>query len=216
MAASVNLLIHVGIQASPVLSPMTSIGIAAFVATVDSAPAASLPDLESTLLVQGQPLPVVLAVMGVLLLATLAIRRFSLHLGAPAILGVLLFGLLLPDQLELFQQATIANLHTVGLAMLLFFAGLQTELRSIRGFLEYGVVLAIGGVVVSSGLLGLLMWGGSSVMGSGLELGFSQIPLSVAMLIAACSWLHRCRCHPERAGAGARPDAGAVAQPVGV
>lgn len=186
MAASVDLLIHVGIQASPVLSPMTSIGIAAFVATVDSAPAASLPDLESTLLVQGQPLPVVLAVMGVLLLATLAIRRFSLHLGAPAILGVLLFGLLLPDQLELFQQATIANLHTVGLAMLLFFAGLQTELRSIRGFLEYGVVLAIGGVVVSSGLLGLLMWGGSSVIDSGLELGFSQMPLSVAMLIAAC------------------------------
>ena len=143
-------------------------------------------DLEPTLLVQGQSLPVVLAVLGVLLLATLAIRRFSLHLGAPAILGVLLFGLLLPDQLELFHQTTIANLHTVGLAMLLFFAGLQTELRSIRGFLEYGVVLAVGGVVVSSGLLGLLMWAGLSSTGSGLELGFNQIPLSVAMLIAAC------------------------------
>ena len=143
-------------------------------------------DLEPTLLVQGQSLPVVLAVLGVLLLATLAIRRFSLYLGAPAILGVLLFGLLLPDQLELFHQTTIANLHTVGLAMLLFFAGLQTELRSIRGFLEYGVVLAVGGVVVSSALLGLLMWAGLSSTGSGLELGFNQIPLSVAMLIAAC------------------------------
>jgi cell volume regulation protein A len=142
--------------------------------------------LESTLLVEGQPLPVVLAVLGVLLLATLAIRRFSLQLGAPAILGVLLFGLLLPDQLELFHQTTIANLHTVGLAMLLFFAGLQTELRSIRGFLEYGVVLAVGGVVVSSALLGLLMWACLSSTGSGLELGFNQIPLSVAMLIAAC------------------------------
>lgn len=143
-------------------------------------------DLEPTLLVEGQALPVVLAVLGVLLLATLAIRRFSLHLGAPAILGVLLFGLLLPDQLELFHHTTIANLHTVGLAMLLFFAGLQTELRSIRGFLEYGVMLAVGGVVVSSALLGLLMWAGLSSTGSGLELGFNQIPLSVAMLIAAC------------------------------
>ena len=143
-------------------------------------------DLTSTLLIQGQPLPVVLAVMGVILVATLAIRRFSLHLGAPAILGVLLFGLLLPDRLELFHETTIANLHTVGLAMLLFFAGLQTELRSIRGFLEYGVVLAIGGVAVSSLLLGLLMWAGLSATGSGFELGFSQIPLSVAMLIAAC------------------------------
>ncbi len=151
-----------------------------------SAQAGVQADLEPTLLVQGQPLPVVLAVLGVLLLATLAIRRFSLHLGAPAILGVLLFGLLLPDQLELFHQATIANLHTVGLAMLLFFAGLQTELRSIRGFLEYGVVLAVGGVVVSSAVLGLLMWAGLSSTGSGLELGFNQLPLSVAMLIAAC------------------------------
>jgi cell volume regulation protein A len=151
-----------------------------------TAPASAQAELEPTLLVVGQPLPVVLTVLGVLLLATLAIRRFSLHLGAPAILGVLLFGLLLPDQLELFHQTTIANLHTVGLAMLLFFAGLQTELRSIRGFLEYGVVLAVGGVVVSSALLGLMMWACLSSTGSGLELGFNQIPLSVAMLIAAC------------------------------
>lgn len=156
------------------------------VTTPVTVPATAEVDLEPTLLVPGQPLPVVLAVLGVLLLATLAIRRFSLHLGAPAILGVLLFGLLLPDQLALFPQTTIANLHTVGLAMLLFFAGLQTELRSIRGFLEYGVVLAVGGVVVSSSLLGLLMWACLSSTGSGLELGFNQIPLGVAMLIAAC------------------------------
>ena len=35
-------------------------------------------------------------------------------------------------------------------------------------------------------LLGLLMWAGLSTTGSGIELGFSQMPLSVAMLIAAC------------------------------
>jgi cell volume regulation protein A len=140
----------------------------------------------STPLVQGLPLPVVLAVLGLLLLATLAIRRFSLQLGAPAILGVLLFGLLLPDQLVLFQPTTIANLHTVGLSMLLFFAGLQTDLRSIRGFLEYGVVLAVGGVGVSSLLLGLLMWAGLSSNAAGVALGFHQLPLGVAMLIAAC------------------------------
>ncbi|MEB3350867.1 MAG: cation:proton antiporter [Cyanobacteriota bacterium] len=143
-------------------------------------------ELGETLLVRGQPLPVVLAVLGVLLLATLAIRRFSLQLGAPAILGVLLFGLLIPNQYELFQDTTISNLHTVGLSMLLFFAGLQTELRSIRGFLEYGVVLAIGGVIVSSTLLGLLIWASLSSTGSGIALGLHQLPLGLAMLIAAC------------------------------
>lgn len=140
---------------------------------------ATATELDHTLLVKGQPLPVVLAVMGLLLLATLAIRRFSLHLGAPAILGVLLFGLLLPDRLNLFHETTITNLHTVGLSMLLFFAGLQTELRSIRGFLEYGVVLAVGGVVVSTGLLGLLIWMGLSLTGP-------AVPLGAAMLTAAC------------------------------
>jgi cell volume regulation protein A len=145
-----------------------------------------MPVETTTLLVRGQPLPIVMAVMGLLLLATLAIRRFSLQLGAPAILGVLIFGLLIPNSMELFHDSTITNLHTVGLAMLLFFAGLQTELRSIRGFLEYGVVLAIGGVVVSSTLLGLVIWWVLSANGSALQLGFSQMPLSVAMLIASC------------------------------
>lgn len=96
-----------------------------------------------------------------------------------AVLGVLLFGLLLPDRLQLLHETTIANLHTVGLSMLLFFAELQTELRAIRGFLEYGVVLAVGGVVVSTSLLGLLIWAGFSATGV-------SVPLSAAMLTAAC------------------------------
>lgn len=140
---------------------------------------AAAPALDPTLLVQGQSLPVVLAVIGGLLLATLAIRRFSLQLGVPAVLGVLLFGLLLPDRLGLLQETTITNLHTVGLSMLLFFAGLQTEVRTIRGFLEYGVVLAVGGVVVSTALLGLLLWTGLAATGT-------AVPIGAAMLTAAC------------------------------
>ncbi len=145
-----------------------------------------IPCFATTVLMKGQPLPVVLTVLGLLLLVTLAIRRFSLRLGSPAILGVLLFGLLIPNHLELFEEATITNLHTVGLSMLLFLAGLQTELRSIRGFLEYGVVLAVGGVVLSSTLLGLLIWLFLSPTGDGIEFGLTQMPLGVAMLTAAC------------------------------
>ncbi|MEB3266077.1 MAG: cation:proton antiporter [Cyanobacteriota bacterium] len=163
-----------------------SVLIASMLASAAPLATAGYDHLDATLLVRGQPLPVVMGVMGVLLLSTLAIRRFSLRLGAPAILGVLLFGLLIPNQLELFHANTITNLHTVGLTMLLFFAGLQTELRSIRGFLEYGVVLAIGGVVVSSSVLGVVIWWVLSASGSDIQLGFHQMPLSVAMLIAAC------------------------------
>lgn len=141
---------------------------------------------QPAILAKGQSLPVVLAMLGLLLVTTLAIRRFSLRLGAPAILGVLLFGLLVPNRLQLVNPATIANLHTVGLAMLLFYAGLQTQLRSIRGFLEYGVLLAVGGVVISSGVLGLLIWAELVATPSGIQLGFGALPPIVAMVIAAC------------------------------
>ena len=73
-----------------------------------------------------------------LFLATLAISRFSIRLGLPAILGVLLFGLMINPSTPLFSHETIEWLHTLSLSMLLFYAGLSTEIRSIRGFLEIG------------------------------------------------------------------------------
>lgn len=73
-------------------------------------PRGRMPVETTTLLVRGQPLPIVMAVMGLLLLATLAIRRFSLQLGAPAILGVLIFGLLIPNSMELFHDSTITKI----------------------------------------------------------------------------------------------------------
>lgn len=130
--------------------------------------------------------PLATLVVGALFLGTLAISRFSLSIGVPAILGVLLLGLSINSSATLFSTEAFAWLHTLSLAMLLFYAGLRTELRSIRGFLEYGVLLAVGGVVLSTLLLGLLVWFVASPSAGGIELGFRQIPLAVALLIAAC------------------------------
>ena len=135
---------------------------------------------------QSVPLPVVMAVVGAIFLGTLAVSRFSLRIGLPGILGVLVLGLLInPDQ-ELFSPATLEWLHTLSLSMLLFYAGLRTELRSIRGFIEYGILLAVGGVIVSSSLLGLIIWFVATPTASGIEFGFGQIPLGLGMLLAAC------------------------------
>jgi cell volume regulation protein A len=132
------------------------------------------------------PLPLLTLTIGALFLGTLAISRFSLKIGVPAILGVLLFGLAINTNAALFSHTAIERLHTLSLSMLLFYAGLRTELRSIRGFLEYGLLLALGGVVLSSVLLGLIVWFVASPNAGGIELGFNQIPLAVAMLIASC------------------------------
>jgi cell volume regulation protein A len=134
----------------------------------------------------GVPLPVVTTVVGGLFLGTLAISRFALRAGIPAILGVMLLGLMINTKSPLIGHDTIEWLHTLSLSMLLFYAGLRTELRSIRGFLEYGLTLAVGGVLISTLLLGLIISFISSPTADGIELGFNQMPFAVALLIAAC------------------------------
>ncbi|WP_286194598.1 cation:proton antiporter [Synechococcus sp. CCY 0621] len=132
------------------------------------------------------PLPLMMLTIGGIFLGTLAISRFSLKIGVPAILGVLLFGLLINPSVTLFSHDTILRLQVLSLSILLFNAGLETDIRSIRGFLEYGIILAVGGVILSSLMLGLIIWFVASPDSGGIQLGFRQMPVAVAMLIAAC------------------------------
>jgi len=119
-------------------------------------------------------------------LGTLAISRFSLKFGIPAVLGVLLFGLAINPNFELLSHTTIEWIHTLTLAMLLFYAGMCTEIDSIRGFLRYGLLLAFGGALISSLVLGLIIWMTATPSAGGVTLGFNNVPISVALLIAAC------------------------------
>lgn len=145
--------------------------------------AAALLDAPIT---QAASIPVVMVVIGGLFLGTLAIRRVSLKVGVPALLGVLLLGLSINPSVTLFSPSTIQWIHTLTLAVLAFYAGLRTDLGSIRGFLAYGLMLAFGSVLLSTLILGMVIWFTASPDAGGLELGFEQIPLAVALLIAAC------------------------------
>jgi cell volume regulation protein A len=158
--------------------------LAMLLATIDQQP--SIKPLAPFVLQSSLPLPLIMVIIGSLFLGTLAISRFSLKIGVPAILGVLLFGLLINPTYTIFSHAAIERIQVLSLSILLFNAGLETDLKSIRGFLEYGVILAVGGVIISSFLLGLIVWFVASPDAGGIELGFTQMPLAVAMLIAAC------------------------------
>ncbi|MFM7313329.1 MAG: cation:proton antiporter [Cyanobium sp.] len=131
-------------------------------------------------------LPIVMVVIGAMFLGTLAISRISLRFGVPAVLGVLLLGLAIKPHFVLLSETTITWIHTLTLSMLLFYAGLRTELNTIRGFLRFGLLLAFGGVLISTLVLGLIIWFTASPMAGGIELGFEQIPLAMALLLAAC------------------------------
>lgn len=170
------------------LFPPSSAGLLGWLVSVgtDPGPGTGMSLLRPTVHPGVVPLPLMMVTIGGIFLGTLAISRFSLKIGIPAILGVLLFGLLINPSVTLFSQDTILRLQALSLSILLFNAGLETDIRSIRGFLEYGVLLAVGGVILSSLVLGVIIWFVASPDAAGIELGFQQMPLAVAMLIAAC------------------------------
>jgi len=125
------------------------------------------------------PLPGVLAVIAVIYLATLVASRLAVRLRVPAILGILVLGVAIQPGTGLLSVSAVDALNTVTLSMLLFVAGLNSDTQHIRGFLGYGVLLAVGGVAVSSVVLGGLIWAVFQGLGN-------PIPLSVALLVAAC------------------------------
>jgi len=125
--------------------------------------------------------------IGVLFLGTLIISRFSIRIGIPAILGVLVLGLAINIHFLDVSHEDVARLHVFALALLLFYAGLKTDLAAIRGFLAYGLQLAIGGVLIATLTLGGAIYWLTSSTGRDFSPGFENaIPLGVAMLIAAC------------------------------
>jgi cell volume regulation protein A len=136
---------------------------------------------------QAVPLEAQVLFIGVVFLGTLLVSRFSIRIGIPAILGVLALGLMINIHVLDVGHSEVETLHVFALALLLFYAGLKTDIQSIRGFLEYGLLLAVGGVVISTLILGGAIYWLASSNGAGLAPGLSDtMPLGAAFLIAAC------------------------------
>jgi steroid 5-alpha reductase family enzyme len=58
---------------------------------------------------------------------------------------VLLLGAAINPEERIFGPEAVENLHIISLTLLLFYAGLKTNIKQIRHFLGYGLLLAIGG-----------------------------------------------------------------------
>ena len=133
------------------------------------------------------PLEAQVLFIGVVFLGTLIIHRFSIKVGVPAILGVLILGLAININVLNIDHAEVETMHVFALAFLLFYAGLKTDIKSIRGFLEYGLLLATCGAAISTVILGSAIYWLTSANGGNLAPGMSQtMPLGAAFLIAAC------------------------------
>jgi NhaP-type Na+/H+ or K+/H+ antiporter len=127
------------------------------------------------------PVPVLISLTALAFLGTLVFSRLAIQLRLPAVLGVLALGLLLHHNQRVLSLEQVENLHVVSLSMLLFCAGLNAELHHLRGLLRYVVLLAVGGVLLTTLVFGGLLWGiyaGLAAFWPGLGIGSLPVPVA--------------------------------------
>jgi cell volume regulation protein A len=134
--------------------------------------------LEGTLLPHGFFLG-----LGLIYLAALAVDRLAAAWRLPGAAAVLLLGLLIPTewlmQAQPLGSLQVETLHRVSLALLIFYAGLKTDLRRIRGMTAAGLRLGSGGVLITLAItaLALLLLG---------PLLLGGLPPAAAVLVVCC------------------------------
>ena len=83
--------------------------------------------------------------LGLLYLLALVAERLATRLGVPAALSVLVVGYFVGTNNGNFlglNHAEVETLHVMSLALILFYSGLKTDLRRIRGHLSFALLLS--------------------------------------------------------------------------
>ena len=120
--------------------------------------------------------------LGLIYLAALAVDRLAANWRLPGAAAVLLLGLMIPTewltQAQPVGAVQVETLHRVSLALLIFYAGLKTNLRRIRGMTAAGLRLAFGGVVITVAITALALLLLAPALADGLP--------PVAAVLAVC------------------------------
>ena len=99
--------------------------------------------------------------LGLIYLAALAVDRLAANWRLPGAAAVLLLGLVIPTEWLTKAQPLgplqVETLHRVSLALLIFYAGLKTDLRRSRGMTAAGLRLGFGGVLITVAITALAL-----------------------------------------------------------
>ena len=127
--------------------------------------------------------------LGLIYLAALALDRLAERWRLPGAAAVLLLGLALHQPLQGYHHIRPEQVETVeriSLALLIFYAGLGTDLRRIRGHVGRGLRLALVAVLATQAITTLILVGFAAPLAAGLRLGGAAgLPIAVAALTAA-------------------------------
>ena len=90
-----------------------------------------------------------LGILCLILVTTLLAGHFSRKLGIPAVIGQLLVGIVLgPAMLNWLQPGTFMHdFSEIGVILLMFMAGLESDIGLLKRYLRPGVLVAVVGVI---------------------------------------------------------------------
>jgi monovalent cation:proton antiporter-2 (CPA2) family protein len=124
----------------------------------------------------------------IILLSTKLAGELSVRLGQPAVLGKLVIGILIgPALLGWIEKSEIINqLSEIGVLLLMFIAGLETDLKALNQNRNASIAVAIGGIIfpLACGYLAGLGMGmlPSHALFLGLLLSATSVSISVQTL----------------------------------
>lgn len=126
-----------------------------------------------------------LGVLALILLATLLLSHFSLKIGIPAVIGELVAGIVFgPALLNWIQPSNMINeFSEIGVIVLMFIAGLESDLTMLKKYFRPAVLVAVIGVIVPTGVIFVFAsaWGFSSVAAAFLGITYAATSVSISV-----------------------------------
>lgn len=119
------------------------------------------------------------------LLATKVAGQISVRLGQPSVLGKILVGILIGPAIFGWIENTevIATFSEIGVILLMFLAGLETDLEDLNKNKKGAVYVAIGGIVLPLGLGYLTSLAFDLTQGQAIFIGLTLAATSVSISV---------------------------------
>lgn len=128
-----------------------------------------------------------LGTLALILAVTLVFSHLSLKIGIPAVIGALLAGIVLGPALLGWVKPTpfVAEFAEIGVILLMFIAGLESDLGMLRKTLKPGVWVAVIGVVVPIATVFAFSrwWGLNFVAAAFLAITFAATSVSISVAV---------------------------------
>ncbi|MFD1429082.1 cation:proton antiporter [Lacticaseibacillus mingshuiensis] len=126
-----------------------------------------------------------LGTLALILAATMLLAHFSLQIGVPAVIGELLAGIILGPALLgwVAPSHLVSEFSEIGVIILMFIAGLESDLTMLKKYFRPGVLVAVIGVIFPIALIGgfAMVWGFDFTAASFLGITFAATSVSISV-----------------------------------